>query len=198
MKKVSIEMQARSACDCFKVANTSFELARRAKEDWERDHHCITGITFTAFSIEAMINHFGSIYEDNWNDLKIERKELHKKLFDHVNLKNYLGSRNYQLAKQCFEMRDAFAHGKTLMESVEVELPEFLDDEEAALQIASLQTASFRSQNFRLFELFIKSAREIERDIQANGFYPNTLGRPNYQPQKLRECPLSVTGIRTW
>lgn len=198
MKKVSIEMQARSACDCFQVANTSLELARRAKEDWERDHHCITGITFTAFSIEAMINHFGCIYEENWNELKMGRKELHRRLFNHVNLKGYLGTTNYHNAQRCFVMRDAFAHGKTLMESAEVELSDFLDGEEAALQIATLKTASFRAPTFDLFELFIKSARQIERDIQANGFYPNTSGHPNYQPQPLRECPLSVTGIRMW
>ncbi|MEZ9342220.1 hypothetical protein AB4165_06510 [Vibrio cyclitrophicus] len=198
MKKISVKIQARSACDCFKVANTSLELARRAEEDWEREHHCITGITFTAFSIEAMLNHFGKIYDENWNELKMERKLLHKRLFRFVNLPNYLGSKNYQLAKRCFEMRDAFAHGKTVMESVEVDPPELINDEAIAMQMCSISSAPFRNSNFQVFESFIKAAREIERDIQKNGFYPDTVDHPQYDPQPLRECPLSVTGLREW
>ncbi|OAJ93106.1 hypothetical protein [Vibrio bivalvicida] len=198
MNKISVKIQARSACDCFKIANTSLELARRAEEDWEREHHCITGITFTAFSIEAMLNHFGKIYDKNWNELKMERKSLHKRLFEFVNLPNYLGSKNYQLAKQCFEMRDAFAHGKTVMESVEVELPELTDDEALAMHMCAISSAPFRNSTFQIFESFVKVAREIEHDIQKNGFYPDTMDHPLYAPQPLRECPLSVIGMRVW
>ncbi|MCG9788501.1 hypothetical protein L1D61_15120 [Vibrio mediterranei] len=198
MKKLTVKIEARSAYDCFRVATTSLELARRAEEDWEIDHHCITGITFTAFSIEAMLNHFGKIYDQNWNKLKLDRKTLHRKLFNEVNLPNYLGSKNYQLAKKCFEMRDAFAHGKTVMESVDVELPDDFDNEETVRQMTSIPSASFRNTNYLLFKSFVAAAREIERDIQANGFYPDTVNHPLYEPQHLRECPLNVTGIRMW
>ena len=84
MSSITVKFESRSAKDNFRVATTSYELAKRASEEWEIDHHCVTGIVFVAFSIEAMLNHFGQILFDDWDTDRLDRKKLHKKLFGEV------------------------------------------------------------------------------------------------------------------
>ena len=43
---IDVKLESRSAYDSFHIATTSLELAKRAKESWEIEHHSITGITF--------------------------------------------------------------------------------------------------------------------------------------------------------
>ena len=197
-KKLKVTAQCRTAHDNFGVAITCLELAYRAKEEWEISHHCITGITFTAFAIEAMLNHFGQIYFKNWNELKLSRKELHKKLFKAVNLGTYLGKKTYQQAKYCFELRDEFAHGKTIEETLDLDINDTNQPHEIVRKAVSLQTMAFRKIDYNLFNQFVGVARKIETDIQNNGFYPETEKMPPEFREKLCECPLNSSGIRTW
>ena len=124
MSSITVKFESRSAKDNFRVATTSYELAKRASEEWEIDHHCVTGIVFVAFSIEAMLNHFGQILFDDWDTDRLDRKKLHKKLFGEVNLPDYLGTREYQNAKKCFDLRDLLAHGKTIEETIIIKMPD--------------------------------------------------------------------------
>tara|TARA_R110001632_G_scaffold60284_2_gene146242 strand:+ start:9170 stop:9769 length:600 start_codon:yes stop_codon:yes gene_type:complete len=198
LKTLKVTAQCRAAHDNFGVATTCLELAYRAKEKWEIDHHCITGITFTAFAIEAMLNHFGQIYFKDWNKLKLPRKDLHKKLFKAANLDAYLSAKTYQQAKYCFELRDGFAHGKTIEETLDVDIHDANHPHEIVCRAVSLQTQAFRKIDYNLFKQFVNVARQIENDIQNNGFYPETENLPLEFRGKLCECPLSSSGIRTW
>lgn len=193
-----MKLESRSARDCFRVATTSLELARRAEEQWEIEHHSITGITFVAFSIEAMFNHFGRIFFKDWNELKESRKQSHKKLFKAVNLPNYLGGKEYQIAKNCFELRDLLAHGKTKSETLVVQLPKETDDNSIFNHMLSLDSKPFREASYDLLKQFVETARTIEKDIEANGFYPKQDYIEKELRSKLCECPLSVSGVRSW
>lgn len=44
---------------------------------------------------------------------------------------------------------------------------------------------------------FIEIARQIERDIEDHGFYPDQDHIPQEQRRKLQECPLEVSGLRS-
>ncbi|GLR77172.1 hypothetical protein [Aliivibrio sifiae] len=198
MNKIKVQMESRSAKDCFRIATTSLALAKRADEEWEIEHHVITGITFSAFSIEAMINHYARIYNKDWNNLKGSRKEAHKKFFKDVNLPNYLGTKEYQNANACFELRDMFAHGKTKNEILTIDFPEDSDSETVFNHMVQLGSEPFRKSDLKLLQLFVDTAKKIEKDIESNGFYPNQDHIELTLRSKLRECPLSVSGVRSW
>lgn len=193
-----MKLEARSARDCFKVATTSLELARRSDQQWEIEHHSITGITFTAFSIEAMFNHFGLIYFKDWNELKKSRKDSHKRLFKAVNLPRYLGTNEYQVAKNCFYLRDLLAHGKTNSETLVVDLPKDLGGQSVFNHMMALDSKPFRDASYELLKSFVETTRKIEKDIETNGFYPNQEHIDPAMQENLCECPLNVTGIRSW
>lgn len=194
----NVKLESRSALYCFRVATNSLELAKRAEEKWEIKHHSITGITFVAFSIEAMFNHYGRIFFKDWNELKESRKQSHKKLFKSVNLPNYLGGKEYQNAKRCFELRDLLAHGKTKSETLEVQLPKETDHNSIVNHMCSLDSEPFREASYDSLKLFVETARTIEKDIETNGFYPKQDHIEKELRSKLSECPLSVSGVRSY
>ena len=198
MSSINVKFESRSAKDNFRVATTSYELARRASEEWEIEHHCITGIVFTAFSIEAMLNHFGRILFNDWDANKLNRNASHKKLFREVNLPNYLGTKVYQTANNCFVLRDLLAHGKTIEETIIIDVPDDIGRDKVVHKVTSIRSKAHRNTNCEVLETFIETAKNIEKDIQDNGFYPNQTHLPKKDREKLLECPLSVSGIHTW
>ena len=199
MNSYTVKTESRSAKDCFRVTTICLNLALRADEAWEVNHHVTTGIVFAAFSIEAMLNHYGKIFFSDWNATNFGcRKALHKKLFKAVNLPKYLGSRAYQDAKICFELRDMFAHGKTVNETVDIELSEELSHDERVGHIVGLKSEAFRKVGLPLLQLIINTTKLIQSDIESNGFYPNQESLEPSKRRQLCECPLSVSGIRTW
>lgn len=111
---------------------------------------------------------------------------------------NYLGGKNYQAAKNCFELRDRLAHGKTTQESIVVEIADDSDCDRVANEIIAIKSIPFQQISHQLLKMFIDTAREIEKDIEANGFYPQPEGNLSNKKVKLSECPLSVSGIRVW
>lgn len=196
MVTVSVKTESRPAYDNFLIATNCLELARRSSEDWEVEHHSITGITFVAFSIEAMLNHYGRILIENWDEIKECRKKSHKRLFKAANLPLYLSKKEYQLAKQCFELRDLLAHGKTKHEVVDLQLPDDLGDRSKLVHMLKVRTEPFRRVNYKLLKTFIETARKIEKDIEKHGYYPNQDHIEEGLRKKLQEGPLNVSGVR--
>jgi len=196
MVTVSVKTESRPAFDNFRIATNCLELAGRSSEDWEVEHHSITGITFIAFSIEAMLNHYGRILIENWGEIKKCRKQLHRLLFKAANLPSYLGTKEYQLAKKCFYLRDLLAHGKTKHETVNLTLPDGLDDRAKLAHVLNVRTEAFRCGNYKLLKMFIETARKIEKDIEEHGYYPNQDHIEEGLREKLQEAPLNVSGVR--
>ncbi|QPK04261.1 hypothetical protein [Vibrio kanaloae] len=192
----SVKTESRLAYDNFRIATNCLEFARRSSEDWEVEHHSITGIAFVAFSIEAMLNHYGRILLKDWDEKRESRKESHKRLFKAANLPSYLGGNEYRLAKQCFYLRDLLAHGKTKHETVDLDLPDGLDDRAKLAHMLKVRTEPFRCANYQLLKTFIEATRKIEKDIEENGYYPNQDHIEACLREKLQEAPLSVSGVR--
>lgn len=192
--EVQVHIESRSSVDSFLTAKRSLDLARKAKDHLEQEHHCVTGIVFCAFAIEAMINHFGQIYFDDWNETEAQggRKASHKRLFNVVGLNGYLGSSNYQKATTCFKLRDFFAHGKTEQEVMTINVLNGQDEIEIAWDITSIRSKGFRDISLKLLSDFVVLAEAIESDIQSAGTYPDKEG------VLLNEYPLSINGSRSW
>lgn len=200
MVVINVDSESRAAHTCFSIATNCQGLAYQASEKWEIEHHCMTGIIFVAFSIEAMINHFGKVmFEDEWEKERKCRKEQHKMLFKAVNLSNhYCGSRTYQLAKECFEIRDSFAHGKTKEETLKINVPDDISHDELARKVVFGSTSMESVATIEKLDKYIKIAHEIEDDIQEHGYYPNQNHLPEEEREKLIECPLNGTGVRSF
>lgn len=197
MTKIKVDSESRAAHTCFTIAQNCQGLAYMTSEDWEIEHHCTTGIIFVAFSIEAMINHFGKVmFQDEWESKRQCRKEQHKMLFKAVNLPHYLGSTNYQIAHRCFDVRDLFAHGKTNEENLELSVSPKVSPKELVREVMSLPTSMERLISIQDLDKYIETARKIEDDIQEHGYYPNQEHLPQEQRIKLSDYPLGVGGIR--
>lgn len=166
-------------------------------DEYLRQHHCMTGIVFCALAIEAMINHYGKIYFRNWNEEKGVRKELHKKVFTEVNLPCYLGTKNYQNADDCFKLRDKIVHGKTTNEEKIIDM-QSETNEESISDILRIRPDFFYEINIETLEKYIDTARNIQDDIENNGFYPDKIDPITGEKEKLGELPLSNSGVYEW
>lgn len=199
MVDIMVDSESRAAFTCFSIATNCQGLAHRASEEWEINHHCTTGIIFVAFSIEAMINHFGKVmFNDEWESERKCRKEQHQMLFKAVNLPKYLGTTTYQGAYECFEIRDRFAHGKTNDETLKVSVPHDISFEEKAVKVVSEPTSMESVATIENLDKYIEIAQKIEEDIQEHGYYPDQDHIPEEEREKLLECPLNVTGVITY
>ena len=196
MEEITVYSQSRAAHTCFRTAITCQSLAFQASKEFEVKHHCKTGIIFVAFSIEAMINHFGQVmFKDEWERERKCRKEQHKMLFKAVNLPDYLGTRTYQLAKQCFEIRDNFAHGKTKDETLKVEISQNTSFEERVEKVVSEPTLMENVATIENLKKYIEIVQQIQDDIEDNGYYPDQEDIPEEERQKLSERPL-IMGVK--
>lgn len=199
MVEITVDSESRAAHTCFSIATNCQGLAHLASEKWEIEHHCTTGIIFVAFSIEAMINHFGKImFKDKWEAKRTNRKEQHRIFFKSVNLPSYLGTENYQIANKCFEIRDNFAHGKTKDETLKVTISDDISHEDLVRQVVYSPTSMESLATIENLDKYIEIAHNIEDDIQEHGYYPGQDHIPKEEREKLLECPLNVTGIRTF
>jgi hypothetical protein len=198
MVEITVDSESRAAHTCFSIATNCQGLAHQASEEWEIKHHCMTGIIFVAFSVEAMINHFGKVmFKDEWGKRESKcRKERHKTLFEAVNLTNYLGTTTYQLTKECFQIRDTFAHGKTNNETLKLNVSENISREELIYKAVSKPTSIENVATIENLDKYIEIALKIEEDIQEHGYYPDQDHIPEKEREKLRECPLEATGVK--
>ncbi len=198
MKRILVDSESRAAQTCFSIATNCQGLAHLTSKESEIKHHCTTGIIFAAFSIEAMINHFGKVmFQDKWESERKCRKQQHKMLFEAVNLFNYLGETTYQLAKECFEIRDTFAHGKTKDETLEFTVSDDIPHQQRLVKAALEPTSIESVATIENLDKYIEIAQKIQDDIQEHGYYPDQDDIPEEKREKLSEFPLNISGIRS-
>lgn len=173
----------------FSMANVSKGLALSATEEWEVTHHCVSGMLFVTFAVEAMINHFGAEKIEGWNSHQDDRKSMHREVFKAYGMKDYLGGKNYQAIEACFKLRDSIVHGKTVNEEFEINIPFDMSDSALVSHILSIPSDAVESIDLKKFILWIDVAKKIQDD-----FY-SSIGDDASISQSL---PLDVTGISSW
>jgi hypothetical protein len=115
-------------------------------------HQFLASIVFTAFALEAFLNHVGNLVHTNWSELDraSSRKKLAaitKQLSITVNFKDS----PWQVFPELVEVRNAIAHGRS--EDLEDDIPMSPDDYESELGImleANWQTYSNKEQAERV------------------------------------------------
>lgn len=91
----------------------ALRLAEKGETGWM--HHCMTAMLFSAFCIEAFLNHLGDQQLPFWEPLKkklspYEKLQVLSTIFGFT---PDFGVRPYQTFKSIFKLRDLLVHGKT-------------------------------------------------------------------------------------
>ena len=92
-------------------------LEKGQKEPQGSFHQIMASLVFTAFTLEAYLNHIGEKLFSCWNDL--ERLSPTKKInviAEHLNVKVDYGKRPWQVMNELFQFRNDIAHGKSKKE----------------------------------------------------------------------------------
>lgn len=110
--EVTSEREVRSYAEFW---HTSFCLLEMTKKSDEGAYHLFMGsLIFTAFSIEAYLNHIGLRVFKCWDDLeRLSPKEKLSVISEKIELEVNYGSRPWQVLTELFQFRNDIAHGKS-------------------------------------------------------------------------------------
>jgi hypothetical protein len=131
-KKVVTEKE-REVRTYAEIWHTSRCLLIKGQEQPKGSHHqFMASLVFTAFTLEAYLNHVGHKLFQCWNDL--ERLGPNEKLHliaEHIGLEIQKDRRPWQVMKDLFGFRNDIAHGKSvkLISKVIVSLDEYREED---------------------------------------------------------------------
>jgi hypothetical protein len=115
--KVHYDRKINSANKMWGVVNRCHTLAVESgdglgnSEDIE--HHCLVGLVFTAFSVEAMLNLIGFRVIESWEEFEIKRPmDKLKTIYEKYDYEFDSSNGDEQFLSKLFRFRDENAHGK--------------------------------------------------------------------------------------
>jgi hypothetical protein len=113
----SIRMKGKATFNSFvylrKAAENAFDCAKENPRG--SNYQRVSAVLFSAFSMEAYLNHVGQQIDPAWESKERELSWKDKLAFIAVTLgfTAPLGSRPFQTVASIFKLRDRLAHGKT-------------------------------------------------------------------------------------
>jgi hypothetical protein len=95
--------------------HTSRCLLDKGTEDQKgRYHQFMASLVFTAFTLEAYLNHIGPQLFKCWSDFeRLRPKEKLNVITERLGIKVEYGKRPWQIMNQLFQFRNDIAHGKS-------------------------------------------------------------------------------------
>lgn len=135
--KVKVEKE-RDVYTYAELWHTSYCLLNKGKDDAHGSFHMVmASIVFTAFTLEASLNHVGSKLFSCWDDLEsLSPKKKLNIITERLNVKINYGIRPWQVMKDLFGFRNDIAHGK----SIKIKTSEILPLEKYPDDIVFIQT----------------------------------------------------------
>jgi hypothetical protein len=131
LKKVKIYKQ-RELNTYAEVWRVSYWTLDQAKKELKGSYfQIISSLMFTAFTLEAYLNHIGKIAFTCWDDLEsLPPKKKLNLLAEKFGVKTDYSKRPFQTIKRLIDFRNAVAHGKTkiLKSEVILSFDDSLDD----------------------------------------------------------------------
>mgnify|MGYP001568389858 CR=1 FL=1 len=123
-RKVKIEKE-REVKTYAELWHTSYCLLKKGEDDTRGSiHQFMASIVFTAFTLEAYLNHIGPKIFSCWDDLeRLSPKEKLNVISDRLKVKIDYGVRPWQVMKDLFGFRNDIAHGKSIKIKANVILP---------------------------------------------------------------------------
>ncbi len=129
-KRKSVQGQ-RTVYTSAYLRNISWTCLERAKEENKGSYNFIaSSMIFTAFSVEAYLNHLGSEVTNFWDTIerKLSPKDKLDTLASILEIDIDYGSRPFQTFHNMFSLRNSLAHGRT--EKLTVNSIQVLGDDE--------------------------------------------------------------------
>lgn len=119
--KITKERNVRTYAEMWR---TSHVFLQQGKIIHEGSYHQFMGsIVFTAFTLEAYLNHIGPQIFNCWESLeKLSPKDKINVIMDKIGLEVDYGKRPWQVIKNLFGFRNDIAHGKSTKVKEDVKL----------------------------------------------------------------------------
>lgn len=199
VKEFKVRKENKPSYECMFTAGTCLALAGMATEDWEREHHCRTGIIFTAFAIEAMFIFYRKQVDPSYDKQHREcRKIMHKNTLTMCGINNnYMGAKPYQIIKECLDVRDAIAHGDSYTSSFNFSAGHLDNQDDIARSVLAVNSEQFRGLTVERLEKYIEMAKHIDHEISDKGYRPSESGLPVDERSNLM-LAFGVSGVSMW
>ena len=198
VKEFKVRKENKPSYECMITAETCLGLAGLATEEWEHEHHYRTGIIFTAFAIEAMFIFYRKQVDPGYDKTKPEcRKTMHKKTLKLCGFTNYMGTKPYQIIKECLEVRDAVAHGDSYTSSFNFSADHLDNQDDIARGVLAVNSEQFRGLTADLLKKYIEMAKHIDHEIYDNGYRPSEEDLPAAERRNLM-LAFGVSGVSMW
>ena len=108
----SVHREIKTYAFLYHAAVDALEKARNIEEGGF--YQIMSSIVFSAFTLEAYLNHIGEIKIEYWEEIeKITPTQKLKVMYSHLNIPYNSSMRPIQTVKQVFKFRNFMAHGKT-------------------------------------------------------------------------------------
>ena len=147
--------------------HTSYCLLEMTNEAKAGSYHLIMGsLVFTAFSVEAYLNHVGSKVFECWGDLeKLSPKEKLNVISEKIGLRVNYGVRPWQLMSELFQFRNDIAHGKS--HKIEISKIEPLEVYNANVNSFDSYRAETRWEKYCTKENAIRAREDFEKIVNT-------------------------------
>ncbi|WP_156184333.1 hypothetical protein [Cellvibrio sp. pealriver] len=111
--KIEVKREVRTYAEFWHTSTCLLEMTNEIKEG---QYHLVMGsLVFTAFTLEAFLNHAGEKVFSCWKDLeRLSPKEKLNVISEKIELKIDYGVRPWQLINELFQFRNDIAHGKNI------------------------------------------------------------------------------------
>ena len=132
-KRKIISTKERNVTTYAELWRTSYALLVKGQNELKMSAHQFrASLVFSAFTLEAYLNHIGSKIFTCWKDLeRLSPKEKLNVIAERLNVDVNYGKKPWQIMKELFQFRNDIAHGKNIKVKPENEiipLEKYLDD----------------------------------------------------------------------
>lgn len=198
VKEFLVSKENKPSYECMITAETCLGLAGMTTEEWQRDHHCRTGIIFAAFAIEAMFIFYRKQVDPRYDKQQREcRKAMHKNTLTLCGINNYMGAKPYQIIKECLDVRDAIAHGDSYTSSFNFSVDHFDNQDDIATGVLAVNSEQFRGLTVERLRKYIEMAKHIDNEISDKGYRPSESDLPVDERRSLMMA-FGVSGVSIW
>lgn len=196
---IIVSKQNKPSYECMLIAETAYELTLQSAEDSWKNYHCSTGFIFLAFAIESMFIFYRKQVDSKYDNKKdrLCRKEFHKETLKLCGIPSLLGTKDYQIIRNCLSIRDSIAHG----DFFESDFPFFPSGNEEhknhVIEIISQSSEQFRKITEDMLKEGINTAKRIDDLICDEGYQVSNTFVKREHMVRLQPA-FGVSGISTW
>jgi len=127
---ISKERNVRTYAELWRTSRFLLQKGKEIKKG--ANHQFVASVVFTAFTLEAYLNHIGPRMFNCWDSLeRLSPKDKLNVVADKIGIEIDYGNRPWQVMKDLFGFRNDIAHGKSVKakETITVH-PDIFDDDE--------------------------------------------------------------------